>query len=102
MDTKDETKPPASEKPAPKTAIKASVEHWAREKGMLPEFIEGAVDPARLRRAPKSPKPKIHNKSYAAFAAARDSLKWDPTQWPTMTEAEFDAAVKKATAHAYH
>jgi hypothetical protein len=103
METEDETSR-HDEEPieATKAAIKATVEHWAREKGMLAEFTLGQVDPGRIKRAPKSAPPKIHNKNYAGFAAARDSLKWDPTQWPEMTEAEFDAAVKQATAHAYH
>ena len=104
MGTEDETPAPAKpvESASAVTAVTATVEHWAREKGMIPEFIDGHVDPARLKRAPKSPKPKIHNKNYAQFAATRDSLKWDPTQWPTMTEAEFDAAVAKVAEHAFH
>lgn len=101
MEAEDKPARPPQVAPAAKVVV-ATVEHWAREKGMIPEFTDGDVSPARLKRAPKSPRPKIHNKNYAQFAAARDSLKWDRTQWPTMTEAEFDAAVVAATAHAYH
>lgn len=100
MDFTDEPRSAVVE--TPKVPVKETVEHWGRTKGMLPEFTEGQVDAGRLKRAPKSAKPKIHNPKYAAFAAARDSLKWDPTQWPTMTEAEFDAAVAKVAANAFH
>lgn len=102
MRSEDETPQPEQPAPATPLVVKATVEHWAREKGMLAEFTEGQVDPGRLRRAPKSPKPKIHNPKYASFARTRDSLKWDPTKWPEMTEAEFDAAVAKVAAHAFH
>jgi hypothetical protein len=101
MATEDEK---ATEKPAPKAKgpISAPVEHWAREKGMLPEFTDGDVSPARLKRAPQSPRPKLHNPKYALWARTRDSLKWDPTNWPVMTEAEFDKAVAATALHAYH
>jgi len=88
--------------PAAADATKETVVHWAAAKGMLPEFTDGQVDPGRLKRAPKSKPLQIHNPKFAAFAAAKNSLKWDPTNWPTMTEAEFDKAIAAATAHAYH
>ena len=96
----EEEKPKAATK-APVAPV-ATVEHWAREKGMLPEFTDGPIDPARLKRAPKSPAPKVHNLKFASFARAKNSLKWDTANWPTMTEAEFDKAIAAAAAHEYH
>jgi hypothetical protein len=93
---------PRSAAPAAPVATVATVEHWARTKGMLPEFTAGQVDAGRLKRAPRSRPPQIHNPSFGKFSAAKNSLGWDPTNWPTMTEAEFDKAIAAATAHAYH
>jgi hypothetical protein len=83
--------------PAPVAAAapagKKTVEHWARAKGMLPEFSEGAKLPSGR------PAPAVHNPKFAPFHAARVSLRWPIGM--ELTEAEFDQAVADTQAHVY-
>lgn len=82
---------PADPIPTPDPAAKRekrTVEHWAREKGMLPEFSEGKRSP----NAPaKAPAPLVHNPKFAPYHAARASLRWPIGM--ELTEAEFDKAI---------
>jgi hypothetical protein len=68
-----------------------TVENWAKAKGMLPELIEGPLDPGRAKKYPKAKGPLLHNKAHAPFAAAKASLKWPIGM--ELTEEEFDEAI---------
>ena len=102
---KDKGKGPADAEtpPAPAAAAPASerfpVEDIAARRGLMPQFsagVDGRVArtaegvgqlvPGRARKA---------NRQYWKYAAAKALFKWKPGQ--EMTEAEFDAAITKAT-----
>jgi hypothetical protein len=75
----------ASAPPAPKK----TVEEWALAAGMLPEHF---VVPAPAGHLPVAPR---HNPKFWMFNGARAGSRWP--QGAEVTEAEFDAAIEKAT-----
>jgi hypothetical protein len=77
-------------------APKRTVEQWATDKGMLPQFREGKKPPTAPRAAPA---PLVVNPDFAAYAAAKASLRWPIGM--ELTEAEFDQAVADTQAHVY-
>lgn len=74
------------------------VEDWARAKGMFPEFVEKDFPPG-FKARPKAKKPRVHNKNFRNFHAARAAEKWPPGK--ETTEAEFDAAIARNQGHIY-
>lgn len=77
-------------------AEKRTVEHWARAKGMLPEFAEGKKPP---NARPKAKPPLVHNPKFAHFHAAKHGRRWPIGM--ELTEAEFNAAIAETQAHVY-
>lgn len=74
---------------APPSTGKRTVEEWAEQKGMLPQFFVVTAAAGRLPVAPR------HNAEFWRFAGARAL-----SGWPIgaeVTESEFDAAVESAT-----
>lgn len=90
FDDSDETPAPA----APAGGPVKTVEDWATDKGMLPEFVEGVKKPGAKRAGPMR-----HNAKFAPYHAARISLRWPIGM--EMTEADFDAAIADTKAHVY-
>jgi hypothetical protein len=85
--------------------IKRTVEDWAADKGMLPQFTDGGTlqpkNPqpgetviANLGGLLGSVKPRA-NPTFWKFAAARAKHAWP--QGAELTQAEFDSAVEAAT-----
>jgi len=96
MDFDDETTEQHPEAPAASAPTKRTVEEWARDKGMLPEFAPGK----KLPTAPASaPAPLVHNPKFALFSAAKHANRWPVGM--ELTEAEFDQAVADTQAHVY-
>lgn len=75
---------------------RTAAEHWARAKGMLPQFIEGKKMPTARAGAPA---PLVHNPKHALFHAAKHGKKWPIGM--ELTEAEFDAAVAETQGHVF-
>ncbi len=80
--------PSATAAAAVPSSEKRAVEHWAKLKGMLPQFTDGKK---AANARPKAKPPQIHNPRFAPFHAARSSLRWPIGM--EMTEAEFDKAI---------
>ena len=71
-------------------AFVPTAEHWAREKGMLPELIS----PQAPADKPTRTMGLVHNPKFALFAAAKHLHGWP--EGKELSEEEFDAAVKTA------
>lgn len=110
--TVQEVSEPASVAPAddgqlrdPSGAVMKTVETWATEKGMLPQFIGGAkgrVPPGaptdmagNARIAMSGLTGPTVNPKYVRFARAK--LRWPESK--EVTEAEFDKAIVDAESH---
>jgi hypothetical protein len=81
---------------AASVAGKKTVEHWAKTKGLLPEFTEGKRPP---NARPKAAAPLVHNPKFAHFHAAKHAHGWPIGM--ELSEAEFDQAVADVQAHVY-
>lgn len=92
--------------PAPPPALKQAVEKWAEAKGYLPEFSAGGQ--VRLTREIANPTMLVtgiggvlagsarrSNPKFWKYAAAQGLCNW--VIGAEVTEAEFDAAIERAT-----
>ena len=81
----------------PHEDTKKTVEAWAQDKGMLPQFIEQPPVPAG-RMPDGTPRvairPPLSNEAYVKFAAAKAYAGWPIGK--EVTEKEFDEAVDRA------
>ena len=97
---------PEDEAPAPQVARVETVEKWAEEKKLLPQFFpppnfrapKGAAGPGGVARIAMSGLTgPVPNRNFWKFAAARAGERWP--EGKELTEREFDAAIEKHTNH---